>query len=86
MSKKIKFDTRNFNKHTPEGMELLEKSISEVGAIEGVTVDADGEIISGNARKETFDKLGYKPKFIDLAENEYPVIQTDLTAGGKKSF
>lgn len=29
MSKKIKLDKQNFNKHTPEGMELLEKSIKE---------------------------------------------------------
>lgn len=79
MSKRIRVDVKNFNKHTPEGMELLEKSISEVGVIESVTVDAEGEIITGNARKETFDKLGYKPKFIELKENEYPVIQTDLS-------
>jgi len=79
MSRIIKLDSKNFNRHTAEGMELLEKSISEVGAIEGITIDADGESITGNARKETFDKLGYKPKFIELGEKEYPVIQTDLT-------
>lgn len=78
MSKRIKFDSNNFNRHTEEGMELLEKSIKEVGAIESIATDKNGEIITGNARKETFDKLGYKPKFIKLAENEYPVIETDL--------
>lgn len=78
MSKRIKFDSNNFNRHTAEGMELLEKSIKEVGAIESIATDKNGEIITGNARKETFDKLGYKPKFIKLAENEYPVIETDL--------
>lgn len=30
MSKRIKFDSNNFNRHTAEGMELLEKSIKEV--------------------------------------------------------
>ena len=59
-------------------MELLEKSIAEVGAIESICVDKAGEIVSGNARYETFEKLGYKPKYIELQENEYPVIQTDL--------
>jgi len=78
MSKRIKFDSNNFNRHTAEGMELLEKSIKEVGAIESIATDKNGEIITGNARKETFDKLGYKPKFIKLEENEYPVIETDL--------
>lgn len=78
MSRRIKFDSNNFNRHTAEGMELLEKSIKEVGAIESIATDRNGEIITGNARKETFDKLGYKPKFIKLGENEYPVIETDL--------
>ncbi len=79
MSKKIKLDKQNFNKHTPEGMELLEKSIKEVGAIESVTIDKEGEVVTGNARQETFEKLGYKPKFITLEKDEYPVIQTDLS-------
>ena len=75
---KIKLDAKNFNRHTDAGMKLLEKSISEVGAIESIAVDKNGEIITGNARFETFEKLGYKPKIVELGENEYPVIQTDL--------
>ena len=78
MSKRIKLDPNNFNRHTEGGMELLESSIKEVGAIEGITIDAKGEIISGNARFQTFEKLGYKPKIIELSENEYPVIATKL--------
>jgi len=78
MSKIIKIDTKNFNKHTTQGMNLLEKSIAEVGAIESICLDKNGEIITGNARFETFEKLGYKPKVIKLAENEYPVIATEL--------
>ena len=78
MSKRIKLDSQNFNKHTETGMELLEKSISEVGAIESICIDKKGEIVTGNARFETFEKLGYKPKVIELEENEYPVIATNL--------
>ena len=78
MSKIIKLDTNNFNKHTEDGMKLLEKSIQEVGAIESICIDKEGEIISGNARFETFEKLGYKPKVIELEDNEYPVIATNL--------
>lgn len=78
MSKKIKYDTNNFNKHTDEGMQLLEKSIKEVGVIESITIDKDDTIVSGNGRKEIFDKLGYVPRVIELKENEYPVIKTDL--------
>lgn len=78
MSRKIKLDPKNFNKHTADGMQLLEKSIAEVGAIESICLDKQGEIVSGNARFETFEKLGFTPKFIELQENEYPVIQTNL--------
>ncbi|MDR2652869.1 MAG: hypothetical protein LBC68_11265 [Prevotellaceae bacterium] len=78
MSKRIKIDPNNFNKHTDEGKELLEKSVKEVGVIESIATDANGEIITGNARKEVFDKLGLKPKFIKLKEDEYPVIETEL--------
>ena len=78
MSRRIKLDPQNFNQHTDEGMALLEHSIKEVGAIESVTIDKNGAIISGNARFETFEKLGYTPKVIELSENEYPVIATNL--------
>jgi len=78
MSRRIKLDPKNFNRHTECGMALLEHSIKEVGAIESIAVDKNGEIITGNARFETFEKLGYKPKVIELSENEYPVIATNL--------
>jgi len=79
MAQFIKIDPRNFNKHTPEGMGLLKKSVTEVGVIESIATDANGEIITGSARKEVFDELGLKPKFIKLKANEYPVIETKLT-------
>lgn len=71
---KIKPSKRNTNKHTESGMELLENSINEVGVIESISVTKQGTIISGHARKEKFDKKGFVPKEITLAENEYPVI------------
>ena len=57
MSKKIKInelktDTRNHNRHTKDGMALLEKSVDKVGIIESITVSNDNEIILGNARHE----------------------------------
>jgi DNA modification methylase len=78
MSRLIKIDVNNFNKHTEDGEKLLEKSVREVGVIESITTDINGEIVTGNARKKVFDKLGLKPKFIKLKEDEYPVIETEL--------
>ena len=71
---RIKPSKRNTNKHTEAGMELLENSINEVGVIESISVTKQGTIISGHARKEKFDKKGFVPKEVTLAENEYPVI------------
>jgi hypothetical protein len=77
MSKLIKIDANNLNKYTEQDEQLLEKSVKEVGVIESITTDAQGEIVTGNARKKVFDKLGLKPKFIKLEKDEYPVIKDD---------
>ena len=71
---RIKPSNRNTNKHTERGMQLLGKSIDEVGVIESISVTKQGTIISGHARKEKFDEKGLVPKEITLADNEYPVI------------
>ena len=71
---RIKPSNRNTNKHTERGMQLLGKSIDEVGVIESISVTKQGTIISGHARKEKFDERGLVPKEITLADNEYPVI------------
>ena len=78
VSKIIKIDSNNFNKHSETGMELLEKSIDEVGVIESIAIDKDGSVITGNARKEIFDKKGFKPKVVRLEKDEYLVIDTEL--------
>jgi hypothetical protein len=83
---KIKPSNKNTNKHTKEGMDLLENSINKVGVIESISVATDGTIISGHARKEIFDKQGKKPKFIKLEDNEYPVIETDIENNSKQYF
>jgi len=87
MAIKIKPSNRNTNKHTEKGMELLNTSIKKVGAIESISVTEEGTIISGHARKETFDKLGMKPKEVIIESNEYPVIvRNDIHDNTKKYF
>lgn len=83
---KIKPSSKNTNKHTQDGMELLENSINKVGVIESISVATDGTIISGHARKEIFDKQGKVPKEIKLEANEYPVILTDIENNTKQYF
>lgn len=83
---KIKPSERNTNKHTSQGMDLLENSINKVGVIESISVASDGTIISGHARFEHFEKQGKKPIEIHLKENEYPVIVTDIENNSKEYF
>ena len=87
MAIKIKASDRNTNKHTIEGMELLNTSISKVGAIESISVTDEGTIISGHARKETFDNLGMKPIEVIIKQGEYPVIvRNDIKDNTKEYF
>ena len=82
----IKPSQRNTNKHTKDGMDLLENSINKVGVIESISVASDGTIISGHARFEHFEKQGKKPIEIHLKENEYPVIVTAIENNSKEYF
>jgi hypothetical protein len=83
---RIKPSSKNTNKHTAKGMELLEKSINAYGVLESISVADDGTIISGHARKELFDKKGMVAKEIELADNEFAVIKTNIKADSKEYF
>jgi hypothetical protein len=83
---KIKQSERNTNKHTEVGMELLGKSVSKYGVLESISVSDTGEIISGNGRKEIFDKQGLTAVEIHLKENEYPVIVTSIKSDTKEFY
>jgi hypothetical protein len=93
MSKRIKIsnisqDKKNFNRHTPQGMELLKKSIEKVGVIESITVSSDDVIISGNARHEIFEKIiGDKAEPVIVeTDGTHPIIikRTDINSGTKQ--
>jgi hypothetical protein len=83
---KIKPSSKNTNKHTEQGMQLLETSIDKVGVIESISIATDGTIISGHARKELFDKKQMTAKEIHLQPNEYPVIVTNIENNTKQYF
>jgi len=80
----IKLDDKNFNKHTPYGMGLLEKSIDDVGIIETYTVSKDYKTITGNARHEVISRKfdGVEPLVIDT-DGKQPIIirRTDIESG-----
>lgn len=79
----IQPDDKNFNKHTDYGMELLNRSIDEVGVIESITVSNDNKTISGNARRETIEKkFGDVEPIIVETDGKRPIIlkRTDINS------
>jgi len=54
----LTLDGRNFNRHTEQGMNLLEKSLRELGAGRSILVDKDNNIIAGNGIVEAAGKAG----------------------------
>lgn len=54
----LKFDDKNFNKHTQRGMGLLEKSLQQFGAGRSILIDKNNNIIAGNGVVEAAGNIG----------------------------
>lgn len=75
----IKFDKRNYRKHSDKNKELIRKSLKECGAGRSIVIDNEGEIIAGNGIYEQAQKLGIKTKIIETDGTELVVVKrTDL--------
>ena len=83
---KLKFDTKNFNKHTERGMSLLEKSLRQNGAGRSILVDKDDNIIAGNGIVEAAVNAGItKTKVVEVTGDELVVVKrTDLELDSKR--
>ena len=72
----LKFDNKNFNKHTQRGMGLLEKSLTQFGAGRSVLVDKDNRIIAGNGIVEAAASVGItKTKIVETDGKELVVVK-----------
>lgn len=75
----IKFDERNYRKHSKKNKALIKKSLEELGAGRSVVIDNEGEIIAGNGVYEQAQKLGIKTKIVETDGSELVVVKrTDL--------
>lgn len=76
----LKFDDKNFNKHTEFGMSLLEKSLRENGAGRSILIDKDNNIIAGNGIVEAAGSIGLdKIKIIETNGDEIIAVKrTDI--------
>ena len=74
--KDLRFDDKNFNKHTEFGMSLLEKSLNQFGAGRSVLVDKDNNIIAGNGIVEAAQNAGItKTRVIETDGTELVVVK-----------
>lgn len=82
----LKFDDKNFNKHTEYGMSLLEKSLRENGAGRSILIDKDNNIIAGNGIVEAAGQIGIdKVKVIETDGDEIIAVKrTDISLNSKK--
>ena len=79
--KELKFDDKNFNKHTEFGMSLLEKSLKENGAGRSILIDKDNNIIAGNGIIEAAGQAGFdKVKIVETTGDEIVAVKrTDIS-------
>ena len=63
-------DAHNFNQGTDEGRQLMQRSLTELGAGRSILVDRNGNVIAGNKTQEAAIKAGIR---------KVRVIETDGT-------
>lgn len=81
----IKFDKRNYRKHSDKNKELINKSLKECGAGRSIVIDNEDNIIAGNGIYEASQKLGLKTKIIETDGSELVVVKrTDLKTDDDK--
>lgn len=81
----IKFDKRNYRKHSDKNKELISKSLEECGAGRSILIDNEGEIIAGNGVFESAQALNIPVKVIETDGTELVVVKrTDLATDDER--
>lgn len=74
--KDLKFDDKNFNKHTKDGMALLGESLQKFGAGRSILIDKDNNIIAGNGIVEAAGQAGLENvKIIETTGDEIVAVK-----------
>lgn len=75
----IKFDKRNYRKHSEQNKKRIRKSLTECGAGRSVLADKDGCLIAGNGVYEQAKKMGIKTRVVETDGTELVVVKrTDI--------
>lgn len=81
----IKFDKRNYRKHSDSNKRKIRKSLQKCGAGRSVLVDADDTLIAGNGVFEQAQAMGIPTRVIETDGTELVVVKrTDLRTDDDK--
>lgn len=81
----IKFDKRNYRKHSDSNKRKIKKSLQECGAGRSVLIDADDTLIAGNGVFEQAQAMGIPTRVIETDGTELVVVKrTDLRTDDEK--
>lgn len=81
----IKLDAHNYRKHDERNLKLIKRSLKNLGAGRSILIDADGEIIAGNATFKTAQELGIPVEVIKTDGTKVVALQrTDLHTQDRK--
>ncbi len=81
----IELDAHNYRIHDERNLKLIKKSLKECGAGRSILIDADGEIIAGNATYKIAQEANIPVKIIKTDGKELIAVQrTDLSTNDKK--
>lgn len=84
--KDLKFDDKNFNKHTERGLGLLGQALQKHGAGRSILIDKNNNIIAGNGVVEAAGQIGLdKVKVVETTGDEIVAVKrTDISLNSKK--
>ena len=81
----IKLDAHNYRLHDERNLKLIKKSLKKYGAGRSILIDADGEIIAGNATFQTAKELGIPVEVVPTDGTKIIALQrTDLRTQDRK--
>ena len=81
----IKFDGRNYRKHSDRNKALIKKSLEELGAGRSVVIDADDTLVAGNGVYEQAKKLKMPVRVVETDGTELVVVKrTDIHTEDEK--
>lgn len=85
MKQSIKFDKRNYRKHSDENKRVIKKSLEELGAGRSVLIDKNNTLIAGNGVFEQAQALGIPVRVIETDGTELVAVKrTDIAEGDEK--